>query len=360
MTDLNNHLAEAPRAPRLSSGGLEQQMQTYQRNKLDKPGHHEAMELELMAVPEVDELAPESEGILRKLLRCSSGVKMLNPQNHWSARGVSKLSVAEASTQLSGLKRMFLWAFTLSLISGIILYWSSSVAYGADLDMTAFTVKTNPDGTQDYSLSLQVIMLMTVLTFLPSIVVMMTSFTRIIIVLAILRQAMGLQTSPSNQILLGLAFFMTIYIMTPVLNDIYNEAIVPYMNDQIQAREAIEIGQKPLHSFMRAQVRMSDLNAFMEYADIEVATPEEVPFHVLIPAFIVSELKTAFQIGFMLFLPFLIIDLVVASILMAMGMMMLSPMIVSLPFKLMLFVLVDGWTLIMGTLLASYGIGVPA
>lgn len=264
----------------------------------------------------------------------------------------------QRSDQLRGLKRIFMTALITSVISGLILYFCSS-AQAANLDMTAFTVKTNPDGTQDYSLSLQVVMLMTLLTFLPSIIIMTTSFVRIIIVLAILRQAMGLQTSPSNQILVGLAFFMTIYIMTPVLNAIYNEAIVPYLNDQMQAREAIVVGQRPLHQFMREQTRMTDLNAFMEYADIRVARVEDVPIHVLIPAFIVSELKTAFQIGFMLFLPFLIIDLVVASILMAMGMMMLSPMIVSLPFKLMLFVLVDGWTLIMGSLLASYGIGVP-
>lgn len=266
---------------------------------------------------------------------------------------------ADPYAQLQGLKRLFMIGLTWSAISGLILYFCS-VTQAADLDMTAFTVKTNPDGTQDYSLSLQVVMLMTLLSFLPSIIIMTTSFVRIIIVLAILRQAMGLQTSPSNQILVGLAFFMTIYIMTPVLNSIYNTAIVPYLNDQMQARDAFVVAQKPLHAFMREQTRMSDLNAFMEYADVQVQTPEEVPLHVLIPAFIVSELKTAFQIGFMLFLPFLIIDLVVASILMAMGMMMLSPMIVSLPFKLMLFVLVDGWTLIMGSLLASYGIGVPA
>lgn len=265
----------------------------------------------------------------------------------------------DRTLQLRGLKRVFMIAFSLSVISGLILYFCSS-AQAADLDMTAFTVKTNPDGTQDYSLSLQVVMLMTLLTFLPSIIIMTTSFVRIIIVLAILRQAMGLQTSPSNQILIGLAFFMTIYIMTPVLNAIYNEAIVPYLNDEMQAREAIVVGQRPLHQFMREQTRMSDLNAFIDYAGIQVARAEDVPLHVLIPAFIVSELKTAFQIGFMLFLPFLIIDLVVASILMAMGMMMLSPMIVSLPFKLMLFVLVDGWTLIMGSLLASFGIGVPS
>lgn len=272
----------------------------------------------------------------------------------------NRMSRAERMVQLQGLKRLFITTLLLSIVSGTILYFASSAAYAADLDMTAFTVKTNPDGTQDYSLSLQVVMLMTVLTFLPSIIIMMTSFTRIVVVLAILRQAMGLQTSPSNQILIGLAVFMTLYIMTPTLNQIYNEAIVPYANDQIMAREAIEIGQKPLHRFMASQTRMSDLNAFMEYADLNVNSVEEVPFHVLIPAFIVSELKTAFQIGFMLFLPFLIIDLVVASILMAMGMMMLSPMIVSLPFKLMLFVLVDGWTLVMGTLISSYGIGVPA
>ena len=272
----------------------------------------------------------------------------------------SNLRRDEARAHLAGLKRLFVGSLLLALISGFILYWSSSAAYAADLDMTAFTVKTNPDGTQDYSISLQVVMLMTLLTFLPSIIIMTTSFVRIVVVLAILRQALGLQSSPSNQILIGLALFMTLYIMTPTLNRIYNEAIVPYANDEIQAREAIEIGQRPLHQFMREQTRMSDLNAFMEYADVHVSTVEEVPLHVLIPAFVVSELKTAFQIGFMLFLPFLIIDLVVASILMAMGMMMLSPMIVSLPFKLMLFVLVDGWTLIMGTLVASYGIGVPA
>lgn len=268
------------------------------------------------------------------------------------------VTISARQDQLGTLKRIFVFFLCLSVISGLGLYFTSQ-AMAADLDMTAFTVKTNPDGTQDYSLSLQVILLMTLLTFLPSIIMMMTSFIRIVIVLAILRQAMGLQTSPSNQILVGLALFMTLYIMTPVLNDIYNQAIVPYSNDQIQAREAFEIGQKPLHKFMREQTRMSDLNAFLEYADVKVNKVEDVPFHVLIPAFIVSELKTAFQIGFMLFLPFLIIDLVVASILMAMGMMMLSPMIVSLPFKLMLFVLVDGWTLIMGTLLSSYGIGVP-
>ncbi|SPT69933.1 Flagellar biosynthetic protein fliP precursor [Anaerobiospirillum thomasii] len=269
------------------------------------------------------------------------------------------------STDITGLKaklerhkRTFFISSTLSLLLFAILYFMSDVK-AADLDMTAFTVKTNPDGTQDYSISIQVVILMTLLTFLPSIIIMMTSFTRIIVVLAILRQALGLQSSPSNQILIGLTLFLSLYIMAPVFDEIYEEAIVPYANEEIQARDALVLMQKPMHRFMLAQTRMSDLNAFAEYANVKVDNLQEMPLRVLIPAFMVSELKTAFQIGFMLFLPFLIIDLVVASILMAMGMMMLSPMIVSLPFKLMLFVLVDGWSLIMGTLVSSYGIGVP-
>ena len=261
-------------------------------------------------------------------------------------------------SKLRSLKKSLAISSVLTLITGLILFLLPTQSIAANLDISAFTVKTNPDGTQDYSLSLQVVILMTLLSFLPSILVMMTSFTRIVIVLAILRQAIGLQTSPSNQVLIGIAFFMTIFVMTPVFDDMYTQAIEPYMNDKIQARDAFEIAQKPLHKFMLDQTRMTDLNAFSEFANIKIDKLEDVPMRVVIPAFIVSELKTAFQIGFMLFLPFLIIDLVVASILMAMGMMMLSPMIVSLPFKLMLFVLVDGWSLIMGTLMSSFGLGV--
>lgn len=261
-------------------------------------------------------------------------------------------------SKLRSLKKSLAISSVLTLITGLILFLLPTQSIAANLDISAFTVKTNPDGTQDYSLSLQVVILMTLLSFLPSILVMMTSFTRIVIVIAILRQAIGLQTSPSNQVLIGIAFFMTIFVMTPVFDDMYTQAIEPYMNDKIQARDAFEIAQKPLHKFMLDQTRMTDLNAFSEFANIKIDKLENVPMRVVIPAFIVSELKTAFQIGFMLFLPFLIIDLVVASILMAMGMMMLSPMIVSLPFKLMLFVLVDGWSLIMGTLMSSFGLGV--
>ncbi len=255
-------------------------------------------------------------------------------------------------------KKRFFVSLCSTLILGFILFMMSDVN-AANLDMSAFTVKTNPDGTQDYSLSLQVVILMTILGFLPGIVIMMTSFTRIIVVLSILRQALGLQSSPSNQILIGISLFLTLYIMGPVFDEMYEVAIEPFINDEIQAREAFDRAQKPVHAFMLSQTRLSDINSFAEYANMRIDKPENTPMRVLIPAFMISELKTAFQIGFMIFLPFLIIDLVVASILMAMGMMMLSPMIVSLLFKLMLFVLVDGWTLIMGTLVSSYGIGVP-
>jgi flagellar biosynthetic protein FliP len=184
----------------------------------------------------------------------------------------------------------------------------------------------------------------------------MTAFTRIIIVLAILRQAIGLQTTPSNQIILGLALFLTIFIMQPVIDRVNAEALQPYLNEQITSGDALQRASRPFHDFMLKQTRESDIALFMRISNTpKVATPEETPFFVLTPAFMTSELKTAFQIGFVLFIPFLIIDLVVASVLMAMGMMMLSPVIISLPFKIMLFVLVDGWALIMGSLASSFG-----
>ena len=232
-----------------------------------------------------------------------------------------------------------------------------SKANNAALGIPAVKLTTNPDGTQEYSVTLQILAFMTVLTLLPSFLIMMTSFTRIIIVFAILRQAIGLQSSPSSQILLGLTVFLTIFIMMPVFQDVNKVAVQPYLNEQITSVQAIESASRPFHYFMMSQTRESDLDLFMRLSKTEpVATPEEVPFFVLAPAFLTSELKTAFQIGFMLFIPFLIIDMVVASVLMAMGMMMLSPVIISLPFKIMLFVLVDGWAMIIGTLAASYGI----
>jgi flagellar biosynthesis protein FliP len=221
----------------------------------------------------------------------------------------------------------------------------------------AVSVKTNSNGTQEYSVSLQILLLMTALTFLPAFLIMMTSFTRIIIVFSILRQALGLQQSPSNQILIGLSLFLTLFIMSPVLNKINEQAYTPYIQEKITAQEAIEQAKKPLHEFMIGQTRQSDLQLFFRISHTQaVQSPDDVPFLLLVPAFITSELKTAFQIGFIIFIPFLVIDIVVASVLMAMGMMMLSPLIISLPFKIMLFVLVDGWALIIGTLAASFGI----
>lgn len=220
----------------------------------------------------------------------------------------------------------------------------------------AVQVKTNANGTQDYTVTLQILAVMTALTLLPTLLMMMTAFTRIIIVLSILRQAIGLQTAPSNQILLGLSLFLTIFIMQPVFDRVNEEALRPYLDEQITSVEALQRAEKPFHVFMLKQTRETDIALFMRIADKPpVATPEDVPFFVLTPAFLTSELKTAFQIGFVLFIPFLIIDLVVASVLMAMGMMMLSPVIISLPFKIMLFVLVDGWALVIGSLASSFG-----
>ena len=202
------------------------------------------------------------------------------------------------------------------------------------LGIPAVKMTKNDDGSQEYSVTIQILALMTVLTLLPSFLIMMTSFTRIIIVFAILRQAMGLQSSPSSQVLLGLTLFLTIFIMMPVFQDANEVALQPYLNEQMTSVQALEAGSRPFHHFMMSQTRETDLALFMRLSKTEpVNTPEDVPFFVLAPAFLTSELKTAFQIGFMLFIPFLIIDMVVASVLMAMGMMMLSPVIISLPFK---------------------------
>ncbi|TPW16725.1 MAG: flagellar biosynthetic protein FliP [Halothiobacillaceae bacterium] len=221
--------------------------------------------------------------------------------------------------------------------------------------LQALTVTTSPKGEQSYSVSLQVLLLMTLLSLLPAALLMMTAFTRIIIVLSLLRQALGTMQTPTNQTLIGLSLFLTFFIMAPVFNNIYDHSIKPYLDEKIGAEVAFEEATKPLREFMLAQTRESDIELFANIAGKEgIATPEEVPLTLLIPAFVTSELKTAFQIGFLIFIPFLIIDLVVASVLMAMGMMMLSPMIISLPFKIMLFVLVDGWAMIMGTLASSF------
>jgi flagellar biosynthetic protein FliP len=225
----------------------------------------------------------------------------------------------------------------------------------SQLALPAVALSTGADGAQSYSLTFQVLILMTALTLLPAILLAMTAFTRVIIVLSILRQALGMATTPSNQVLTGLALFMTFFIMSSTLDQSYAAGIKPYLDGQLAGETAIDRTLQPLKKFMLAQTRENDLQLFTKLSGRDkFANADQVPLTVVIPTFITSELKTAFQIGFMIFIPFLVIDLVVASVLMSMGMMMLSPMLVSLPFKIMLFVLVDGWTLVMGTLAASF------
>jgi flagellar biosynthesis protein FliP len=225
----------------------------------------------------------------------------------------------------------------------------------AQATLPALAIKSAADGVQTYSLTFQVLILMTVLTLLPAILLAMTAFTRIIIVLSLLRQALGMSTTPSNQILLGLALFLTFFVMSSTLDQAYADGIKPYLDGQMAGEVAIDRTLQPLKKFMLAQTRENDLQLFTKLSGrTTFASPDEVPLAVIVPTFLTSELKTAFQIGFMVFIPFLVIDLVVASVLMSMGMMMLSPTLVSLPFKIMLFVVVDGWTLLIGTLAGSF------
>lgn len=225
---------------------------------------------------------------------------------------------------------------------------------GADVGIPAFQVQTNAAGQQEYTLTIQILLLMTGLTLLPAALMTMTSFLRIVVVLSILRQALGTMQTPSNQVIVGLSLFMTLFIMAPVFDKIQQDAVEPYLNEQVNLMQAIDAGSGPMRQFMLQQTREDDLSLFAEMANLKLEEPDKTPFRVLIPAFITSELKTAFQIGFLLFIPFLVIDLVVSSLLMSMGMMMLSPMIISMPFKLMLFVLIDGWGLVVGTLANSF------
>jgi len=237
----------------------------------------------------------------------------------------------------------------------VLLMAGAPAALAAPAGLPAVTIVPAAGGGETWSLSLQILALMTALTLLPSALLMMTAFTRVIIVLALLRQALGTMQTPSNQILIGLALFLTFFIMTPVFERINDQALTPYLNDAIPFQQAVREAQQPLQAFMLAQTRESDLALFTQLSGREsLESADQVPFSLLVPAYITSELKTAFQIGFMLFIPFLIIDLVVASVLMAMGMMMLSPMMISFPLKLMLFVLVDGWGLLMSTLASSF------
>ncbi|MCM0045738.1 MAG: flagellar type III secretion system pore protein FliP [Burkholderiaceae bacterium] len=221
--------------------------------------------------------------------------------------------------------------------------------------MPAFTSTPAPGGGTNYTLSLQTLLFMTALGFLPAALLMMSSFTRIVIVLSLLRQAIGTQHAPPNQVIVGLSLFLSLFVMGPTLDKIYTDAWQPLQDNKLTMQQAMDKGAQPLKQFMLAQTRASDLALYVQLSKSPgLEGPEQVPLRLLVPAFVTSELKTAFQIGFAIFIPFLIIDMVIASVLMALGMMMVSPAIVSLPFKLILFVLVDGWALLIGSLAQSF------
>jgi flagellar biosynthetic protein FliP len=234
----------------------------------------------------------------------------------------------------------------------ILLAAPAALAQG----LPALTSTPAAGGGQTYTLSIQTLLFITALSFLPAIVLMMTSFTRIIIVLSLLRHALGTQSSPPNQVLVGLALFLSFFVMAPVADKVYSDAYLPMAENKISFNEALERGAVPLKAFMLKQTRAADLGLFARIGNApKVDKTEDLPMRILIPAFVTSELKTAFQIGFIVFIPFLIIDMVVATVLMSMGMMMMSPVIVALPFKIMLFVLVDGWNLMIGSIVQSFG-----
>jgi len=241
------------------------------------------------------------------------------------------------------------------LVLAGLLMLPSSLALAQQAGLPAFTSAPGPGGSQTYTLSIQTLLFLTALTFLPALLLMMTGFTRIIIVLSLLRQALGTPTAPPNQVLIGLALFLNLFVMAPVIDDIYKDAYQPFAANKINATQALDKAAVPLRQFMLKQTRDADLALFLKLANSQdVNGPDDVPMKALIPAFVTSELKTAFQIGFLIFIPFLIIDMVVSSVLMSMGMMMLSPVMISLPFKIMLFVLADGWNLLIGSLVRSF------
>jgi len=250
---------------------------------------------------------------------------------------------------------LFSWKQLRLFLSVLILCTIALPVFAQQPNFPAFTSTPIQNGGTAYTLSIQTLLLFTTLTFIPALILMMSSFTRIIIVLSLLRLALGTQSSPPNQVLIGLTLFLTFFVMLPVIDRIYNEVYLPFSQDKINLFEAGEKASIPLKAFMLRQTREADLALFTQISNsAEIESRDQVPLKILVPAYITSELKTAFQIGFIVFIPFLIIDMVVASVLMAMGMMMLLPMIISLPFKLMLFVLVDGWYLLIGLLTQSF------
>lgn len=248
------------------------------------------------------------------------------------------------------MKRRLTWLALAALCSIPCLVWAVD-------GLPAFSSTPGPGGTTNYSFSVQTLILATSLTFIPAILMMMTAFMRIIIVLSLLRQALGTVQTPPNQILIGMALFLTFFVMSPTLDKINEVAYQPLVADKINFNQALDLGSEPLKQFMLKQTRQQDLALFVKLSNHPpLPGPEAVPLKILVPAFVTSELKTAFQIGFVIFIPFLIIDMVVASVLQSIGMVMLSPVLISLPFKLMLFVLVDGWNLLLASLVRSFGV----
>ena len=242
-----------------------------------------------------------------------------------------------------------------ALLFVVVLAFVPGLAAAQDAALPLVVEGVGPEAPEQLSLSLQILVTMTLLTLLPALLLSMSAFVRMIIVLSILRQALGTAQTPPNQVLIGISLFLTFFVMSPVINTVNADAVQPYRDGTITMTEAVTAGLKPVRAFMLDQTRDADLKLFANIAGHSgFDSIDEVPLSVVIPAFMVSELKTAFQIGFLIFIPFLIIDLVVSSVLMSMGMMMLSPMLISLPFKLMLFVLVDGWALLLGTLASSF------
>lgn len=245
--------------------------------------------------------------------------------------------------------------FWLSLFASLLLA-TPAMAQSLSLDFSDMDIEGLAGGSAAARM-IQLILLITVISLAPSILVMVTSFVRIVVVLSFMRTALGLQTTPPNQVLIALALFMTFFIMAPTMEQAYEDGILPLINESITERQALERTAQPFRLFMLKHVRDKDLELFMGMVpDMEVETPDETPYRVLVPAFMISELKRAFEIGFLLFIPFLVIDMLVASTLMAMGMMMLPPVLISLPFKLIFFVLVDGWYMLVGSLVRSFGV----
>ncbi len=237
----------------------------------------------------------------------------------------------------------------------LLLPFGLALAQTSTGGLPAITSTPAAGGGTTYSLTIQTLLLMTALTFIPAVVLMMTGFTRIVIVLSLLRHAIGMQTAPPNQVIVGMSLFLTFFVMSPVLEKVYTDAYVPLSENRINIMQAADRAAIPMRGFMLKQTRESDLSLFAGIAKIDkIDKPEDTPLRILVPAFVISELKTAFQIGFIIFIPFLVIDMVVASMLMSMGMMMMSPVMIALPFKLMLFVLVDGWHLVIGSLVQSF------